>query len=775
MTSITDLGSAVWRDWNTDAVPSSGARRVPKADIRDLMAAIDQHKAEVADSLTSFRAQTAGPKATFLRKRASVYDGSSGWFVYDPDDTTTADDGAMTIVDAAGRRHKRIENVLFSPRWFGAKGDGVTDDTAALQAACDYQAARGGGKVDCTGGNWLIDSADLELGRGVVLSGPWLMPGTGAGYLRIDISVFRAVIIVNPAYTVRFMGDSAGIEGLAIYNKDVFNGPTPTTLRENLDRINLFGGVGITVGDGTSYIADDCSIRNCFIGGFEHGIYIDFNSRPRIDHIFGDNHNGLYITKCYDMDYISNVHFWPGLTPAGGPTAYKAYAVIGVTDNGAGLCRVEVSEDHILETGDKNIVINGAGGVPNVNTSHDTVTRVDARKFDVPAAFSGSYTSGGTVHVSVFKRSGIGVFVDTDTDWAQLVTVFCYGYKTGIKVKDSDHAKLVNVGADNYSVVGDRTTRGIWVYGDCSNATLIGCKAAAQGVNFDCDINPTYGPTVSLLGCDAWGATLYGARATRGHMAWLGGHVQEFNAVRVEVAGTMSFVSTHLVSVNFSYASGAKRIETNGCVGTTYRNDVVSSGTSGIRVASRTTAINSAPASNDGLARTIEVTDSGGTAVEIFRETAKATDVTAGAVTSQVYWGLRSAGLLVDKLLLTTTILAPVANGGLAMGSPTLGWSGACFSANTQLNWGNGAYTLTQGGVLLTASGSFAAGGYLAAGTYVKTGVYTVGTLPSASGAGSGARAMVTDANATTFLSTVAGGGSNIVPVVSNGANWLIG
>lgn len=52
---------------------------------------------------------------------------------------------------------------------------------------------------------------------------------------------------------------------------------------------------------------------------------------------------------------------------------------------------------------------------------------------------------------------------------------------------------------------------------------------------------------------------------------------------------------------------------------------------------------------------------------------------------------------------------------------------------------------------------------------------YTVATLPSASTMGAGARAFVTDANATTFASVVAGGGSNGVPVYSDGTNWRIG
>lgn len=60
-------------------------------------------------------------------------------------------------------------------------------------------------------------------------------------------------------------------------------------------------------------------------------------------------------------------------------------------------------------------------------------------------------------------------------------------------------------------------------------------------------------------------------------------------------------------------------------------------------------------------------------------------------------------------------------------------------------------------------------------GSYVQTPSMTVANLASAATAGAGARAFVTDATATTFLSVVAGGGANKVPVVSDGTNWLIG
>lgn len=48
---------------------------------------------------------------------------------------------------------------------------------------------------------------------------------------------------------------------------------------------------------------------------------------------------------------------------------------------------------------------------------------------------------------------------------------------------------------------------------------------------------------------------------------------------------------------------------------------------------------------------------------------------------------------------------------------------------------------------------------------------YTVATLPTGA---AGMRAYVTDATATTFMSTVAGTGSNVVPVFHNGTNWVI-
>lgn len=84
------------------------------------------------------------------------------------------------------------------------------------------------------------------------------------------------------------------------------------------------------------------------------------------------------------------------------------------------------------------------------------------------------------------------------------------------------------------------------------------------------------------------------------------------------------------------------------------------------------------------------------------------------------------------------------------------------------------AIAMTTAGVGTIApegAGTGASGNILA----LVTGATTVAGLPAASSALTGARLFVTDANATTFLSTVAGGGANKVPVVCDGTNWLIG
>jgi hypothetical protein len=70
--------------------------------------------------------------------------GIAGIFTCDDDDTTSADNGGTIIVASNGKRWKRVFSGAINVQWFGAVGDGTTDDYAAFQAAIDSLYPNGG-------------------------------------------------------------------------------------------------------------------------------------------------------------------------------------------------------------------------------------------------------------------------------------------------------------------------------------------------------------------------------------------------------------------------------------------------------------------------------------------------------------------------------------------------------------------------------------------------------------------------------------------------------
>jgi|688.fasta_scaffold228429_1 hypothetical protein len=135
--------------------------------------------------------------------------------------------------------------------------------------------------------------------------------------------------------------------------------------------------------------------------------------------------------------------------------------------------------------------------------------------------------------------------------------------------------------------------------------------------------------------------------------------------------------------------------------------------------------------------------------------------------------GAGNTALGSDALLLTTgannTALGYQAGNALTTGSnnTVIGYDADASSAtvSNEVTIGNSSVTSFRvPGLTLTFSVK-----------YFNHGTLTVATLPTAATAGAGARAFVTDANATTFASIVAAGGANGVPVYSDGTNWRIG
>jgi hypothetical protein len=91
-------------------------------------------------------------------------DPGGGLFALNGSDSTSADNGGTIIVDVSGRRWYRsgARNSVLNVMWFGAKGDGTTDDTAAIQAAITA-AITVGGVVHAPPGKYVISGTGLSL------------------------------------------------------------------------------------------------------------------------------------------------------------------------------------------------------------------------------------------------------------------------------------------------------------------------------------------------------------------------------------------------------------------------------------------------------------------------------------------------------------------------------------------------------------------------------------------------------------------------------------
>lgn len=115
----------------------------------------------------------------------SVGDGGGGVFYWDSASTAAEDIGTIVKPTATTTgRWKRVYDGPLNVKWFGAKGDGTTDDTDAFHAAITIVAANGGGQVDCPFGRGERYAVNLVIAnqRGVHLNGTgWTKQSYGNG------------------------------------------------------------------------------------------------------------------------------------------------------------------------------------------------------------------------------------------------------------------------------------------------------------------------------------------------------------------------------------------------------------------------------------------------------------------------------------------------------------------------------------------------------------------------------------------------------------------
>lgn len=177
---------------------------------------------------------------------------------------------------------------------FGAKGDGVTDDTAAFQSALQAVSEHGG-TVFVPVGNYLIKT-HLTIPAYVTLEGVWTIPTAFTQYKGSTLLAVEGEGSENgPAFIT--LHPNSTLKGITIYypNQQAEQiKPYPWCIR----------GAG----------GDNCSIVDCLLVNPYQGV--DFGSNPSgrhyIRNLYGQPlRRGIFVDKCYDIGRIENVHFWP--------------------------------------------------------------------------------------------------------------------------------------------------------------------------------------------------------------------------------------------------------------------------------------------------------------------------------------------------------------------------------------------------------------------------------------------------------------------------------
>ena len=183
--------------------------------------------------------------------------GIGGSFVRDDADVATADDAGTVIVAANGKRWKRVFSGPVQSAWFGLAADGVTDDTAKVQALVDLAAAKG----------WEIAWSGAVVCGPITANGAVRWRGHGGFRFVLKAAVFAAGAFhfslggARPHLTdIEFDGNQAALVAGQGCNGVVASGVSPT-----------MKGVKVRRYPGNGYVSYSANV------GQRRGIHLECN------------------------------------------------------------------------------------------------------------------------------------------------------------------------------------------------------------------------------------------------------------------------------------------------------------------------------------------------------------------------------------------------------------------------------------------------------------------------------------------------------------------
>jgi hypothetical protein len=256
--------------------------------------------------------------------------------------------------------------------------DKIVDDVTAIQNAVNAASAAGGGTVWIGPYSYLIDGADLSVPQGVTLAcSMWAGARPPSGN---DFTAKKCALYLNPSHTIRLSG---GLRNLYVLNKDL---PALTDVRGALTAVNAFSGTAITISQRDSHT------ENVVVGGFATCWSSSGYPRPVVNNLFGDCTNGMVADNVHDVGKVTNLEFWPFIT-TNASWSVTSYAVSGAADNGAGIYRLTVPANVVIN-GD-TVWVKGVGGSLGANGKF-TASVFDSTHIDLVGSSTAPTTTGNT-------------------------------------------------------------------------------------------------------------------------------------------------------------------------------------------------------------------------------------------------------------------------------------------------------------------------------------------------------------------------------------------
>lgn len=345
----------------------------------------------------------------------------------------------------------------------GAVGDGVTDDSTAIQNVLNAASTAGGGTVFLPPGYNFFVGSSLTIPAHVSLVGN-VVPG--------DRTIGTATVTMAPQL---FLGGTTSItvsqygsiSGIAVIRNGL--NLAPGSMRGILNAINGFTGTAIVFPNPS----DSCRVERCFIAGHALGISTSFSARFLMRDLLIDCTAGVTIDNMHDVSLLDNVVCYSALTPGFDGAATPSWTITGTASDG-GLIKVAfTSTTNTFVTGDV-VWITGVVGTTEANGKW-TITVIDSTHIDLQGStFTNAWVSGGTIYIDLTHRSGTA-FAVTNSEAPTFIKCFSYGHQTAYDISTAaGWVNLLGCGCDGFATAKDPTTTAINIENSSYGATIVG-------------------------------------------------------------------------------------------------------------------------------------------------------------------------------------------------------------------------------------------------------------------------------------------------------------